>query len=73
MLRLPLAAIKCPALDENCKSPSVCDIYPEIVLVYMCLTCLYCAVTSLRPLSGEYALAEYTEVKAVTVKLHETM
>lgn len=73
MLRLPLAGIKCPASDENCKSPSLCDIYPEIFLLYMCLTCLYCAVTSLLPLSGEYALAEYTEVKAVTVKLNETM
>lgn len=30
-------------------------------------------VSSLLPLSGEYALAEYTEVKAVTVKLSETL
>lgn len=34
------------------------------------LTCLVCA---LHPLSGEYALTEYTEVKAVTIKLSETL
>lgn len=73
MLTLPLAGIKCRALDENCKSPSLCNIYPEICLFHTCLTCFHCAVTSLRPLSGEYALAEYTEVKAVTIKLNETM
>lgn len=73
MLRLPLAGIKCLALDENCKNPSLCDIYPETFLLCMCLTCLCCSMTSLRPLSGEYALAEYTEVKAVTIKLNETM
>lgn len=73
MLRHPLEGIRCQAMDENCKNHH-CFFISHILKFYMltvyALTSLMCC---LYPCSGEYALAEYSEVKAVTIKLSETL
>lgn len=35
MLRPPLVGIKCPALDESCKRPSLCEVCPELCRVHV--------------------------------------
>lgn len=71
MPRPPLVGTKCRALDESCKRPSASVLRPERLLLYLSDLPL-CAVMSASP-RGEYALAEYTEVKAVTLKLKEAV
>lgn len=68
MLRHPLEAIRCLALDVNCKSKAFSLSHKSC----SACACNLSNVLHLYPLSGEYALAEYTEVKAVTIKLSET-
>lgn len=71
MLRPPLVGTRCRALAESCKRPSVSVLGPELLLLYVSdLPLLCCHVC---PPRGEYALAEYTEVKAVTLKLKEAV
>lgn len=69
--KLPLGGIRCQATGESCKNHN-CFYYILIMLTAYCSSLTY--HVSFHPsISGEYALAEYTEVKAVTVKLSETL
>lgn len=70
MPRLPLEAIRCQAMDESCKKRHSFFTVHNACSVCRHLTILACRLCLL---SGEYALAEYSEVKTVTIKLRETI
>lgn len=73
MPRLPLEGIRCQATDESCKNHHCFFLFNFLQLLLFTVHSLICLMCCLCPLSGEYALAEYSEVKAVTIKLSETL